>query len=94
MSPASLFPAVVAGLCTSTAAAPQIYQTYRTRQGAGLSYATLLLTLLGVGLWILYGLVLGLLPVVLWNGLSFLMFATLLVLKRYHCVDGRCSSAP
>lgn len=77
----------VAGLLTSTAAAPQVYKTYRSRKGAGLSYPTIVLTILGILLWIVYGMALGLTPLVFWNGVSLCLFVTLLCLKRFHCTD-------
>ncbi len=85
----------VAGVFTSTAAAPQIYKTFKTREGAALSYEMIFLTIAGVSLWIVYGALLGLVPLILWNCLSLIMFVTLLLLKRFHCVDHpRPSDAP
>jgi MtN3 and saliva related transmembrane protein len=74
-----------AGLFTTFASAPQIYKMWCSRVGAGLSYYMVILTMIGIALWIWYGVRRRALPVVVWNVLAMCMFTALLLLKKFHC---------
>ncbi|PKL60231.1 MAG: hypothetical protein CVV33_03735 [Methanomicrobiales archaeon HGW-Methanomicrobiales-4] len=71
----------VAGLCTTVAFLPQVYQTYRTRHAQDISYGMLLLLSTGVSLWFVYGLVIGDLPVVYANGITLILLLILICMK-------------
>ena len=57
----------LAALCTTGAFLPQVVRTWR-RGGRDLSYALLVLLLVGTGLWLAYGLLSGAPAVVAANG--------------------------
>ncbi|MFH0968503.1 MAG: SemiSWEET transporter [Methanobacteriota archaeon] len=71
----------IAGLCTTMAFLPQVYQTYRTRHAHDISYGMLLLLSTGVALWFIYGLVIGDIPVVYANGITLILLLILTGMK-------------
>lgn len=71
----------VAGLCTTVAFLPQVYQTYQTRHAHDISYGMLFLLTAGVSLWFVYGLVIGELPVVYANGVTLILLLILTGMK-------------
>jgi len=58
---------LVAGLLTSIASLPQLIKTWRSRHVRDLSVWQPLLLSLGVGLWLLYGVLIRDLPLILAN---------------------------
>lgn len=79
---------LMAGLLTSGAAIPQVVQTYRTKQARDLSLWQLILLLLGMLLWLIYGLALGDLPLILANSFSIFCYGALVVMKfRYAAAE-------
>lgn len=71
----------VAGLLTTVAYLPQVLQVWRTGSTRDISLQTYLVLVAGVGLWCVYGIVVGELPIMLANGLTLLLAGTILVLK-------------
>jgi MtN3 and saliva related transmembrane protein len=59
-----------AGSLTTLAFVPQVVRTLRTRSAKDLSWGMLLIFILGVILWLAYGLALGSWPIILCNGLT------------------------
>ncbi len=59
-----------AGSLTTLAFVPQVLRTWRTRSAGDLSWGMLLIFMLGVLLWLAYGLALGSWPIILCNGLT------------------------
>jgi MtN3 and saliva related transmembrane protein len=58
-----------AAMLTTSAFFPQAIKTIRTRDTAGLSLTMYALLIIGVSLWLVYGLVLGSWPLILANGI-------------------------
>lgn len=73
-----------AAACTTAAFLPQAIKTWRTRSTADLSLATLTALVGGVALWLAYGLAKGDVPLVLANGVTFVLAGTVLALKLRH----------
>ena len=71
----------VAALCTTIAFVPQAVKAYRTRQTKDISLGMYLIFSIGVFLWLLYGISLGLWPVVLANGITLILALYILMLK-------------
>lgn len=59
-----------AGSLTTLAFVPQVVRTLRTRSAKDLSWGMLLIFILGVILWLAYGLVLDSWPIILCNSLT------------------------
>ncbi len=74
----------LAGLLTTGAFVPQVIHVLRTRQTRDISLATFVLFVLGVALWLVYGLLVQAWPVVVANAVTLLLALVILGAKlRY-----------
>ena len=71
----------IAGTCTTASLLPQVLKAWRSRSVEDLSLAMLLIFAGGVALWVVYGLLLGETPIVLFNALSFALAQILIYFK-------------
>jgi len=72
------------GTCTTLSLVPQAVKAWRTRSTKDVSIGMFLLIVIGVVLWLIYGALLGDLPLILANIVSLGLAATVLALKlRY-----------
>ena len=71
----------VAGTLSTIAFIPQAWRIWRTRSARDLSLPMYLIFTAGVALWLLYGLVLGALPIIVCNGVTLLLAGTVLAMK-------------
>lgn len=75
---------LVAGALTTTAFIPQVLRVWRTRSTRDISLGMFLLFTLGVALWLVYGVLVDAPPVVIANGVTLALSATILGFKlRY-----------
>ncbi len=70
-----------AGTLTTVAFVPQVVRAWKTGSVEDLSLWMLLAFTTGVGLWVVYGVVTDAVPLIITNGLTFVLAMTLLVLK-------------
>jgi MtN3 and saliva related transmembrane protein len=70
---------LAAGTCTTLAFLPQVIRTWRLRSARDLSLEWLVTFILGVSLWLLYGCLIGSLPVILANAITLML--TLIILR-------------
>ncbi len=70
-----------AGALTTFAFLPQVIQVWRTRRVDDINLTTFTVFLSGVALWVVYGWLLGSLPVIATNGLTFCLAMAILVGK-------------
>ena len=70
-----------AGTLTTVAFIPQVAKAWKTGSVEDLSLWMLLAFTTGVGLWTVYGVVTDAMPLIITNGLTFVLAMTLLVLK-------------
>ena len=76
---------LIAGTLTTIAFIPQLQQTWRTRSAQDISLSMLLTFVTGVFLWLIYGLLLGALPIILANLITLILTSAILILKmRYR----------
>lgn len=71
----------IAGTLTTLAFFPQAWKTWRRRSADDISGVTFTLFTIGVALWLLYGWLLNLWPVVLANGITLVLSALILLAK-------------
>jgi MtN3 and saliva related transmembrane protein len=71
----------IAGSMTTAANLPQVWKTYRNKSGEGLSFRMLLTLAIGLGLWIVYGIMSKSLPVIVTNAIVFLLILLLIGMK-------------
>jgi len=75
---------LIAGALTTAAALPQIHKALVTKKTHDISLTMYIFLCVGVGLWLVYGLLIQELPVILWNGVSVCLLLVVLGLKiRY-----------
>ena len=79
----------VGGFCTTFAFVPQVVKIWK-QGGRDLSYGMLALYLIGVSMWLIYGVLLHALAIILTNAATLLLLALATVLKT--CTDNRTAS--
>jgi MtN3 and saliva related transmembrane protein len=85
MSPTLIaFFGFVAAFCTTAAYVPQVVRIWRTRSTKDISLGMFLVMTFGLVFWLIYGFSIGSLPVIVCNGATLVMTATILVLKLRH----------
>ena len=72
---------LIAGLVVTCSLVPQIMRVFRLKSAREISMLFTSLLLLGMVLWLVYGIMQGLFPVILWNVIGALLTMTLLVAK-------------
>ena len=70
-----------AGTLTTLSFVPQVVKCWRTRSVADLSLVMLLTYIAGVALWMLYGIVIGALPIIATNAVTLVLAVVLLGMK-------------
>jgi len=70
-----------AAFLTTIAFLPQAIQSWRTRDLSGISVGMYSLFTIGVGLWLIYGLIIEKWPLIVANALTFALALSILVLK-------------
>jgi MtN3 and saliva related transmembrane protein len=71
----------IAGLVTTAANLPQVWKTFRNKSGEGLSFRMLLTLAIGLGLWIVYGIMSKSLPLIVTNTIVLLLILLLIGMK-------------
>jgi MtN3 and saliva related transmembrane protein len=71
----------MAGFVTIAANLPQVWKTYRSKSGKGLSFRMLLALAIGLGLWIVYGIMSKSLPLIVTNAVVLLLILSLIGMK-------------
>ncbi len=72
---------ILAGTLTTTSLVPQVVKAWKTRHTRDVSMFMFLMLFTGVGLWLIYGLAIGDLPVILANTVTIVLVVTMIVLK-------------
>lgn len=72
---------LVAGALTTLSFLPQVLQTWRTRSTKDISLPMFLTFCAGVLLWLVYGVMIHSLPVMLANGVTFVLSGAILMMK-------------
>lgn len=71
----------IAGALATSSTIPQLIRTFKLKSAYEISRAFTILLLCGLSLWLVYGLYLGLIPVIVWNAIGTGCVATLLFAK-------------
>ena len=84
MESATLF-GLMAGTLTTVAFVPQVVKIWKAKSADDISFGTFFIFSLGVFFWLVYGIMIGALPVVLANAVTLVLAVTIIVLKmRYR----------
>ena len=71
----------LAALLTTIAFLPQLYKTWKTRSADDVSLIMLILFIIGLICWIIYGLKINSLPILVANIITFIFNFSILILK-------------
>jgi MtN3 and saliva related transmembrane protein len=71
----------IAATLTTTAFIPQVWKVWRTRHTHDISLGMYAIFTCGVGLWLVYGLLLGSWPVIIANGITVFLAGAVLLMK-------------
>lgn len=75
----------IAAVLTTASFVPQVLHTLRTKDVSGISLTMYSAFVVGVGLWLVYGLLLNSWPIVISNGITVSLAICILVMKlRYR----------
>ncbi len=83
MSPAEYL-GIVAGIFTTFAVVPQIIRVYKLKSAREISLIFTTSMLLGVAFWLVYGIMLGLVPLIIWNSIGIALNSCLLFVKAKY----------
>ena len=72
---------LMAGVLTTLSFLPQVHQTWKTKSTKDISLPMFLAFCTGVLLWLVYGIMIHSLPVMLANGVTFVLSGAILMMK-------------
>ncbi len=75
---------LVAAFCTTVAFVPQVVKTWKTRSTADISLGMFIVLVAGIALWLVYGALIGDLPLVIANAVTLVLAGTILFFKLRH----------
>ena len=64
---------LLAATLTTIAFIPQVFKVIKTKSSEGLSLTTYLIFIIGVGLWLIYGLIKSSISMIIGNGITFIL---------------------
>jgi MtN3 and saliva related transmembrane protein len=74
----------LAAILTTVSFVPQAWRTWRTRDVSGISLTMYAVFTVGVGLWLIYGFLLGEMPLIAANAITFTLALLILAMRiRY-----------
>jgi MtN3 and saliva related transmembrane protein len=73
----------IAAICTTSAFIPQVWMVWRQRGAPGVSIGMYLIFIVGVALWLAYGIAIGAVPVIAANALTLLLASSVLGMKLF-----------
>ncbi len=85
---------MVAGFLIAFGLVPQVLRVWRLRDAREISLVFILVTIGGTTLWLVYGMQLGLLSVMVWNGVNLVLQLTLLAVKLKYGMGQADVAAP
>jgi len=71
----------IAAVCTTGAFVPQVVRVWRLKSAGEISLTTFSVFAVGTGVWLVYGLFIGSIPVILANAVTLLLALTIVALK-------------
>ncbi|MEB3149441.1 MAG: SemiSWEET transporter [Sphaerospermopsis kisseleviana] len=72
---------LAAGTLTTIAFLPQMFQTWKTKSAKDVSFVMLITFMTGLFLWLVYGMILGAVPIIMANGITLFFNFIILWLK-------------
>lgn len=85
---------LVAGFLIAFGLVPQVLRVWRLKDAREISLVFVVVTMGGTVLWLVYGMLLGLLSVVVWNGANLVLQSALLLVKLRYGMGREAGGAP
>jgi len=85
---------LVAGACTSLAAVPQLVKTWKTKEVENISLKMFLLYVVGMSMWLTYGIIKSDLPIIITNAIALTFHALMLFFKLKYKNKAATATAP
>ena len=85
---------LVAGFLIAFGLVPQVLRVWRLKDAREISLVFVVVTMGGTVLWLAYGMLLGLLSVVVWNGANLVLQSALLLVKLRYGMGRGAGGAP
>ncbi|MDB5262551.1 MAG: hypothetical protein JWQ14_1832 [Adhaeribacter sp.] len=85
---------LVAGACTSTAAVPQLIKTWKTKEVGDVSTKMFLLYVVGMSMWLTYGIFKSDLPIIITNAIALTFHGMMLYFKLKYKNKAAAATAP
>ena len=70
-----------AGFLTTIAFLPQVLKTWKSQSASDLSLGMFAVSTVGIFCWLVYGFLLQEMPMIVWNGITFLLVLMILIMK-------------
>ncbi len=74
----------VAAVCTTVAFFPQVIKIIKTKQTKDIALGMYAIMIVGIGLWLLYGILLHKWPIIIANAITFVLASIILVYKLIY----------
>ncbi|MCJ7523191.1 MAG: SemiSWEET transporter [Dehalococcoidia bacterium] len=84
----------VAGALTTFSFVPQVWQLFRLRSAQEISLHFNLMLMTGVTCWMIYGILLDLIPVIIWNAVTLVLASGMLYAKLRYGVWQKAAGKP
>lgn len=84
----------VAGICSTSSFIPQVIKVWREGDTEAISKKMYLVTVTAFSLWIIYGVMIGSMPIIVFNIASLALSATILVIKLRNLRQARATAEP
>lgn len=75
---------LAAGLITTLSYVPQVIKGYRSGRMEDVSLFMPMLLMMGMSLWLIYGIILGDIPIMLWNAVSVVLNGIIILMKLHY----------
>ena len=75
---------LVAAVLSSFSMAPQVIKIFKTKKTTDLSLGAFSVLATGLFLWLIYGIMIGAMPVILGNAIGFSMVMYIVIMKLMH----------
>jgi MtN3 and saliva related transmembrane protein len=79
---------VIAGGLSTVSFAPQVLKAWREGDTAAISLRMYIVTVVAFAIWIVYGVMIGSVPIIVFNALSLIMSGSILAMKIRNGPDG------
>ena len=84
---------MIAGVCTTGCFVPQLLKIWREEDSEAVSKRMYAVSVTAFSLWMMHGMMIGSMPVIVFNALNVLLTGTILALKIRHQNAHRCRSS-